>query len=121
MYLSWRWSWSYISFLKWQSADPNDRVLHVYRAAERREDQTFTVQPANGVYRIVGEYNEEQTVSNDNSLSVLGNTQASSTRFSTIILPNDSTLSEVTSLASAEGVKTTIEEDPTAAFVIAFG
>ena len=59
----------------------------------------FTVQPANGVYRIVGEYNEEQTVSNDNSLSVLGNTQASSTRFSTIILPNDSTLSEVTSLA----------------------
>ncbi len=71
----------------------------------------FTVQPANGVYRIVGEYNEEQTVSNDNSLSVLGNTQASSTRFSTIILPNDSTLSEVTSLASAEGVKTTIEEE----------
>ncbi len=71
----------------------------------------FTVQPANGVYRIVGEYNEEQTVSNDNSLSVLGNTQASSTRFSTIILPNDSTLSEVTSLASAQGVKTTIEEE----------
>ncbi len=72
----------------------------------------FTVQPANGVYRIVGEYNEEQTVSNDNSLSVLGgNSSSSSTRFTTIVLPNDSTLSEVTSLASTAGVKTTIEEE----------
>ena len=71
----------------------------------------FTVQPANGVYRIVGEYNAEQTVSNDNGLSVLGSTQASTTRFTTIILPNDSTLSEVTTLAKDQGVKTTIEEE----------
>jgi cell division protease FtsH len=71
----------------------------------------FTVQPANGVYRIVGEYNDEQTVSNDNGLSVLGSTQSSTTRFTTIVLPNDSSLNEVTTLAKDQGVKTTIEEE----------
>ncbi|HPI99312.1 MAG TPA: ATP-dependent zinc metalloprotease FtsH [Enterococcus sp.] len=78
---------------------------------EEGEIKEFKVQPANGVYRIVGEYNEEQKINNNNGLAVLGSTQATTTRFTTIILPNDSTLSEVTALASEHSVKTTIEEE----------
>ncbi len=71
----------------------------------------FKVQPASGVYRIVGEYNEEQTISNNNGLTVLGSTQSTTKRFTTLVLPNDSTLNEVTNLASEHSVKTTIEEE----------
>lgn len=71
----------------------------------------ITVQPANGVYKIVGEYNEAQEVSNNNGLSVLGSTQTSSTSFTTSVLPNDSTLNEITTLAQDQSVQTKIEEE----------
>lgn len=78
---------------------------------ENGDIKEFTVQPANGVYRIIGEYEEEQTITNNNGLTVLGSTQSTSTRFTTIILPNDSTLNEITTLASDHSVRTTIEEE----------
>ena len=71
----------------------------------------FTIQPANGVYRITGEFKSEQKIENSNGLSVLGSTQASTTRFTTIVLPNDSTLHEITSTAKTAGVKTVIQEE----------
>ncbi|MEG0582493.1 ATP-dependent metallopeptidase FtsH/Yme1/Tma family protein, partial [Enterococcus sp.] len=71
----------------------------------------FTIQPANGVYRITGEFKSEQKIENSNGLSVLGSTQAATTRFTTIVLPNDSTLHEITSTAKAAGVKTVIQEE----------
>lgn len=37
---------------------------------EEGEIKEFKVQPANGVYRIVGEYNEEQKINNNNGLAV---------------------------------------------------
>lgn len=77
---------------------------------ENGDIKEFTVQPANGVYRIIGEYEEEQTITNNNGLTVLGSTQSTATRFTTIILPNDSTLNEITTLASDHSVRTTIEE-----------
>lgn len=78
---------------------------------ENGDIKEFTVQPANGVYRIIGEYEEEQTITNNNGLTVLGSTQSTATRFTTIILPNDSTLNEITTLASDHSVRTTIEEE----------
>ncbi|OJG91018.1 ATP-dependent metalloprotease [Enterococcus saccharolyticus] len=78
---------------------------------EEGEIKEFKVQPANGVYRITGEYNEEQKINNNNGLAVLGSTQSTTKRFTTIVLPNDSTLSEVTTLASEHSVKTSIEEE----------
>jgi ATP-dependent metalloprotease FtsH len=81
---------------------------------EQLEDgdiKEFKVQPANGVYRIVGEYNSEQKINNNRGLAILGSTEATTTHFSTIVLPNDSTLSEITNLASEHSVKTTIAEE----------
>ncbi|WP_122645850.1 ATP-dependent zinc metalloprotease FtsH [Enterococcus mediterraneensis] len=70
----------------------------------------FTIQPTNGVYKITGEYNEEQKVSNSNGLSVWGDTSTPTTTFSTVVLPNDSTLNEVTQLANENDVATTVKE-----------
>ena len=73
----------------------------------------FKIQPANGVYRVTGEYEKEQKIENNNGLSVLGSTQASTTSFTTIILPNDSTLENITSLSKENGIKTVIAEEST--------
>ena len=43
----------------------------------------------------LNKYKDEQTVSNNSGLSILGSTSTKSTSFTTIVLPNDSTLSEI--------------------------
>ena len=39
----------------------------------------FEVQPANGVYKITGEYKEQQTVANSGGLAILGSTDTTTT------------------------------------------
>lgn len=90
---------------------------------EQLEDgkiKSFSVQPANGVYKISGKYKGEQTVSNNGGLSILGSTSTKSTSFTTIVLPNDSTLSEITSLAATHHVDTTIKEESSSGVWISF-
>lgn len=90
---------------------------------EQLEDgkiKSFSVQPANGVYKISGKYKDEQTVSNNSGLSILGSTSTKSTSFTTIVLPNDSTLSEITSLAATHNVDTTIKEESSSGVWISF-
>ena len=71
----------------------------------------FEVQPANGVYKITGEYKEQQTVATSGGLAILGSTDTTTTHFTTIILPNDTTLSQVTELAKENKVATTVKEE----------
>ena len=71
----------------------------------------FEVQPANGVYKITGEYKEQQTVANSGGLAILGSTDTTTTHFTTIIMPNDTTLSQVTELAKENKVATTVKEE----------
>ncbi|HAR1739823.1 TPA: ATP-dependent zinc metalloprotease FtsH [Enterococcus faecium] len=71
----------------------------------------FEVQPANGVYKITGEYKEQQTVANSGGLAILGSTDTTTTHFTTIILPNDTTLSQVTELAKENKVAATVKEE----------
>ncbi|MDN6639891.1 MAG: ATP-dependent zinc metalloprotease FtsH [Tetragenococcus sp.] len=78
---------------------------------ESGDIESFNVQPTNGVYQITGEYNEEKTVNNNNGLAVLGSTESTTTQFSTVVLPNDATLSEITELADENAVNTSVEEE----------
>lgn len=78
---------------------------------EAGDVKSFNVQPTNGVYQITGEYEEEKTVNNNDGLAVLGSTESTTTQFSTVVLPNDSTLSEITNLANENDVQTSIEEE----------
>ncbi|MHC5375045.1 ATP-dependent zinc metalloprotease FtsH [Enterococcus sp. LJL120] len=78
---------------------------------EDGEIESFSIQPANGVYRITGEYTSSQTVDNSGGLAILGSTSSSTTSFTTIVLPNDSTLNEVLNLATDNDVDTTVREE----------
>ncbi|MGX2943694.1 ATP-dependent zinc metalloprotease FtsH [Enterococcus alishanensis] len=81
---------------------------------EQLEDgkvKNFTIQPAGGVYRITGEYKESQKVENSGGLSIIGSTDSNTTRFTTIALPNDSTLDQITSAASDQNVKADVAEE----------
>ncbi|AYW47781.1 cell division protein FtsH [Tetragenococcus osmophilus] len=78
---------------------------------ESGDIDSFNIQPTNGVYQITGEYNEEKTVNNNNGLAVLGSTESTTTQFSTVVLPNDATLTEITDLANDNAVSTSVEEE----------
>ncbi|MDN6662891.1 MAG: ATP-dependent zinc metalloprotease FtsH [Tetragenococcus koreensis] len=78
---------------------------------EAGDIESFNVQPTNGVYQITGEYEEEKTVNNNNGLAILGSTESTTKQFSTVALPNDSTLSEISELADENSVQTSIEEE----------
>lgn len=67
------------------------------------------IQPANGAYKITGTYYEKPKVE-DKGLSILGSSNVANDRFTTIVLPNDATLAEITKNASTSKTKVTIKE-----------
>lgn len=73
--------------------------------------KNFKIQPSNGVYKITGQYKEKQEVSNAGGLSIIGSTDTTTTHFSTIVLPNDSSLKEVNDLAKDHKVKADVQEE----------
>lgn len=73
--------------------------------------ESMTVQPANGVYKITGQYKEEQKVENDGGLPILGTTKTETKNFSTIVLQNDSLVTEIEKTAKSSGTKVTVNEE----------
>lgn len=76
---------------------------------EEKKIKNFSVQPVNGAYKISGEYKSEQKVS-DSSVSILGSRDTSTKRFTTIVLPNDATLAEISKEAKTASADITIQE-----------
>lgn len=75
--------------------------------------EKFSVQPSNGVYQITGEYKTAQKSSEpSNSLGLIGQTSpAAVTGFTTTLLPNDTSLAEITKLAQSKKVAVTAKEE----------
>ena len=74
--------------------------------------KNFNVQPANGVYTVSGSYKETQESKNqsDNNFDFFnGNSGSKVTRFSTTMLQNDSSVSNVQELAQKSGTKMTTQ------------
>ncbi|MGX7060291.1 ATP-dependent zinc metalloprotease FtsH [Vagococcus humatus] len=69
----------------------------------------MTIKPANGAYRIEGTYRNKQK-SEDKGLSVFGNSDVENDAFTTIVLPNDTTLAEINKNAEASNTKVHIKE-----------
>ncbi|NLM67977.1 MAG: AAA family ATPase, partial [Enterococcus sp.] len=103
----------YFFFGNGNSQTPEIEYSKFVQQLKNGDIKEFKIQPANGVYRVTGQYEKEQTIENNSGLSVLGTTQGSTSRFTTIILPNDSTLSQITELAKENNIKTIIEEEST--------
>ena len=74
----------------------------------------FSVQPANGVYQIRGEYTKPQTkkATNNSFFAVPGQTTTTKVDgFTTSLLPNDSSLAQITKVAQSEGVTMHTQEE----------
>lgn len=103
----------YFFFGNGNSQTPEIEYSKFVQQLKNGDIKEFKIQPANGVYRVTGQYEKEQTVENNSGLSVLGSTQGATSRFTTIVLPNDSSLSQITDLAKEMNVTTTIQEEST--------
>ena len=83
-----------------KSASPDIEYSTFTEQIQDGKIKNIKIQPAGGVYKITGEYKAKQEVANSGGLSIIGGgTESKTTHFSTIVLPNDSTLSQVNDLA----------------------
>lgn len=78
--------------------------------------KSFDIQPSNGVYKITGKYRSAQE--DDTATGLFPGTVSSSkvTGFQTSVLQNDSTVSQITKTASADGVKVSTKEEESSSF-----
>lgn len=103
----------YFIFGNNSSQSPDIEYSTFVQQLEDGKIKKFSVQPTNGVYRITGQYKEQQEVENSNGLALWGSTEVPSKAFSTVILPNDATISEIDAKAQEAGAAVTIKEEST--------
>ncbi|QZN87917.1 ATP-dependent zinc metalloprotease FtsH [Vagococcus lutrae] len=76
---------------------------------EQKEIKDMEITPGNGAYVIKGTYNSKQKVEG-NGLRVIGDTNVETDRFTTTVLPNDSTMAKIADAAEEAGAKVNIKE-----------
>lgn len=103
----------YFIFGNNSSQSPDIEYSTFVQQLEDGKIKNFSVQPTNGVYRITGQYKEQQEVENSNGLAIWGSTEVPSKAFSTVILPNDATISEISEKAQEAEAAVTIKEEST--------
>lgn len=101
-----------VYFFFGQGGDQSPTINYSTFYQQLKDDQVkdFTVQPSNGVYKITGEYREEQKITDSGGLPVFGKTKVKSKRFTTSVLPNDATISNISETASESGTKFVVKE-----------
>ena len=74
---------------------------------EANQVKKFTIQPNAGVYKITGEYRKAQPLKkgSDSSINIFGSTETTSTKFTSAVLQNDSTVSEIDALAKENKIE----------------
>ncbi|QIL46051.1 ATP-dependent metallopeptidase FtsH/Yme1/Tma family protein [Vagococcus coleopterorum] len=70
----------------------------------------LTIEPVSGAYRISGTFFDKQKVE-DKGLAIFGSTAMPNDRFTTLVLPNDATLAEITKNAESSKTKVHIKEE----------
>lgn len=71
----------------------------------------ITIQPANGVLRISGQYKEEQKIENTGGLPLWGSSSVATKNFTTVVLPNDSSIAKIEDLAAKGNAGLKIKEE----------
>ncbi|WP_326717062.1 ATP-dependent zinc metalloprotease FtsH [Vagococcus jeotgali] len=100
----------YFFFGQGSDQSPNINYSTFYKNLEEKQVKEFSVQPSNGVYKITGEYHDDQKVTDTGGLPVFGQTKVKSKRFTTSVLPNDSTIDTITEAAKDSGAKIVVKE-----------
>ncbi|MGX4687380.1 ATP-dependent zinc metalloprotease FtsH [Vagococcus sp. JNUCC 83] len=101
-----------VYFFFGQGSDQSPTINYSTFYQQLKDDQVkdFTVQPSNGVYKITGEYREEQKITDSGGLPVFGKTKVKSKRFTTSVLPNDATIANISETANKVGAKFVVKE-----------
>ncbi|MEG0255250.1 MAG: ATP-dependent zinc metalloprotease FtsH [Vagococcus sp.] len=101
-----------VYFFFGQSGDQSPNINYSTFYQQLKDDQVkeFAVQPSNGVYKITGEYFEDQKVTDSGGLPVFGKTKVKSKRFTTVVLPNDSTIENINQAAKTSKTKFVVKE-----------
>ncbi|KRK99346.1 ATP-dependent Zn protease [Secundilactobacillus odoratitofui DSM 19909 = JCM 15043] len=76
----------------------------------------FSVQPSGGVYKVTGEYRTAQKTKTSTGFTLGGSTSTKVTNFSTAVLQNNSTVSEVTRYARDHNVKMNTKAEESSGF-----
>ncbi|MGY3749894.1 ATP-dependent zinc metalloprotease FtsH [Vagococcus acidifermentans] len=100
----------YFFFGSGSDQSPDINYSTFYKQLRDEQIKEITIQPTNGVYRITGEYFEKQEVNDSGGLPVFGSRTAPSTGFSTVVLPNDATMADITAAAKDTQTKIVIKE-----------
>ena len=99
-------------FFKGSSTTVNEITYSQF--SEQLEDgkiSKINYQPSGSVIEVTGEYKDEQTVKNSSGFKIWGNTSAKTKNFSTIILPSDSTISDLSAVAKEKSVTVDIQPE----------
>jgi len=78
--------------------------------------KNFSVQPSGGVYKVTGEYRKAQKAKTQTGFTLGGNTSSKVTNFSTAMLQNNSSVSEVTRYARDHNVKMNTKPEESSGF-----
>ncbi|MBT9670703.1 ATP-dependent zinc metalloprotease FtsH [Secundilactobacillus kimchicus] len=76
----------------------------------------FSVQPSNGVYKITGSYRQAQKTTTTSGLIPGNKTTSEVKNFSTMVLQNNSTVSEITKFAQANDIKMNTKAEESSGF-----
>lgn len=76
-----------------------------------------TIKPASSVYEITGEYNSEQTIDSD-SLSIIGSSSVTTTTFTTVVLPDSTTIASIQEMALEAGADVNIKRESNSTQII---
>lgn len=110
-----------IGIAYWATDDTSDAMTENVSTTEfvnYLEDdrvEEVAIQPNGSVYEVRGTFREGQEVESEQSedVSIFGDTNQDATNFTTIILPNDTVVDEVFSLANQNNVEIQTLEEPT--------
>ncbi|MDO4635192.1 MAG: ATP-dependent zinc metalloprotease FtsH [Streptococcus sp.] len=83
--------------------------------------KSITYQPNGSVVEVSGTYKTSQSTSNSSSFSILGETVSNKTKkFTSIILPSDSSIKEITDIAQTSGTDVTVKQESSSGAWISF-
>lgn len=82
--------------------------------------KSITYQPSGSIIEVRGKYEKPQKIAADPGLSFFGTGATKVSEFTSLILPSDSTLKDVTSAADASGTEITIKQESSSGAWISF-
>ena len=100
-------------FFKGANTDSVEKVDYtaLVKSLKAGEIKEITYQPSASLISVSGEYKKSKTVKSDTSFSLIPNKSKEVKNFTSLVLPTDTTISDLQKLADKEDVKVTVKPE----------